>query len=60
MTKLGQNAAARGCPIQDASTITDDLAGKMYAFFNHSSPEDGVSMTDFGTAYQTFVAKFQE
>ena len=61
MTKLGQNATARGVPNQPDSEYSDEEKEQVYGHFNAVSADTtGVSMTDFFAVMGAMKVKMAE
>ena len=61
MTKLGQNAGARGVPYQADSDYTDEEKDGIFALFNSKNADvDGVSTADFFAVMQDVAVKVRE
>ena len=60
VTKLGQNAAARGVPHQPQEDYSAEEKDGIFALFDAAGPEAGVSSADFFTIMSQVAAKVRE
>ena len=61
MTKLGQNADARGVPHMNVEDVDEESQEAVWALFNgQTEGTDGVSIADFAGAFQAVAAKTVE
>ena len=55
---MGQNAAARGLPVEDYDSLSEELKEKWYAVFAaYNTEANGVSMTSFDAAFKAISEK---
>ena len=60
ITKLGQNAAARGVPHQPDSDYSAEEKDGIYALFDAQGPEPGVTSADFFAVMTQIAGKVRE
>mmetsp|Transcript_27882 Transcript_27882/g.34615 ORF Transcript_27882/g.34615 Transcript_27882/m.34615 type:complete len:136 (-) Transcript_27882:88-495(-) len=60
MTKLSQNATARGIPTMSPADIDEEMKQKVWGLFNAEGSADGVSPADVGAVIQKVAARTRE